>query len=342
MPPFLLRLLIWNQALAALLTLGLGLLLGLRQVPAIWLPTWVFTNGVGGCVGLAFWLLGRSPAYRDGGPVLRNLARAGAVTLGTGLGLALSLAALGLLRPGLRLRPGDLWPVFAFSLLVSTVMASLNLLLGRLRTHIEQKVIENRQLREMEVQTRLASLQGKVNPHFLFNTLNTLLSLVRRDPDRAEALILQLSELYRGVLQLPEQGRIPLGRELELVRRYLEIEQLRLGGRLEFHIEAEPGVAELLLPPLLVEPLVENAVKHGIAPKPGGGCIRISARGAEGLLVVRVEDDGEGVGSGSGAGGFGTYGIRERLRLQYGEAARLRLLPRPGEGFTAELEVPCD
>jgi len=337
----LLRILLANQILAAVLIIAFTLIAGPRSLPNIWLPIWVFTNAVGGCVGLLFAGLNATEIYLGAPVALRQIARAGAVMLGTTVGVGASFLVFKALRPGLSFDRSTILNTGAFALLVASVMAVLNILTLRLKAGIEQKAIELQKLRELEAQTRLTSLQGKVNPHFLFNTLNTMLNLVHTSPDAVEDLILRLSELYRSVLKLPETGFIPLSEELDLVRRYLEIEQIRLGARLTFELELDPEATTVRIPPLLVEPLAENAVKHGIGPKPEGGHVRVQARIEGAFLHVVVEDDGAGSSGEKSGGGFGLYSIRERLRLLYGGRGSLDLAPRSG-GFRAELKVPRD
>ncbi len=336
------RILLANQLLAIVLLVALTLIYGPRNLPNLWLPVLVITQAVGGCVGLLFAGLEASGIYHGAPRLAQQAARAGAVLLGTVLGMCLGLLILKALRPGLTLDRGSIINTGAFALLIAAVMAALNILLGRLKSSIEQKAIEIQKLRELEALTRLTSLQGKVNPHFLFNTLNTMLNLVHTSPDAVETLILSLSELYRSMLKLPDTGFIPLSQELDLVRRYLEIEQIRLGSRLTFELEMLPEVAAFPVPPLLVEPLAENAVEHGIGPRPEGGHVRIQARSEGDTLCVAVEDDGVGLTSAKGENGFGLYSIRERLRILYGGRASLTLLPPAGGGFRAELRVPRD
>ena len=336
------RILLANQILAIVLIAALTLIYGPRNLPNLWLPVLVFTQAVGGCVGMMFAGLEASGVYHGAPRIAQQVARACAVLLGTGLGMGLGLLMLKALRPGLILDRSGVLNTGIFALLIATVMAALNILLGRLKSNIEQKAIELQKLRELEAQTRLNSLQGKVNPHFLFNTLNTMLNLVHTSPETVETLILSLSELYRSMLKLPDTGRIPLSQELDLVRRYLEIEGIRLGPRLTFDLDMAPAVASFPIPPLLVEPLAENAVKHGIGPRPEGGCVRIQARLEGDSLSVVVADDGVGAGPSRVGNGFGLYSIRERLRLLYGNRANLSLSAPSSGGFRAELQVPRD
>jgi LytS/YehU family sensor histidine kinase len=338
----LLRILLANQVLAALLLIVFTLMYGLPSLPHFWLPIFVFTQAVGGCVGLLFAGLNGWGIYQGAPRLVQHAARAGAVVMGTGLGVAAGFFVIKALRPGISFNGSVVLSTGGFALLIAAVMAVINILFEHLKTGIEQKAIEIQKLRELEAQTRLTSLQSKVNPHFLFNTLNTMLNLVHTSPDAVESLILRLSALYRRVLTLPDNGFIAISEELELIREYLEIEQIRLGSRLTFAVEMEPEAAAVRIPPLLVEPLAENAVKHGIGPKPEGGHIRIQAQIQGAFLLVAVEDDGAGSSPKQSAGGFGLYSIRERLRIVYGGRGSLDLAPRPGAGFRAELKVPRD
>ncbi|MDP2876175.1 MAG: histidine kinase [Holophaga sp.] len=338
----LLRILLVNQILAIALLIAFALMYGPRNLPHFWLPILVFTQAVGGCVGLLFAGLNAWGIYHGAPKVVQHISRIGAVVLGTILGITVGFLLIKFLRPELTFNRRMIVNTGSFALLIAAVMATINILLEQLKARIEQKAIEIQKLRELEAQTRLTSLQGKVNPHFLFNTLNTMLNLVHTSPDAVEDLILRLSELYRSVLKLPDTGFITLAEELELVRRYLEIEQIRLGDRLTFAVEMDPAAAAIRIPPLFVEPLAENAVKHGIGPKPEGGRIHIQARIDGHFLVVVVEDDGAGAHAGISGNGFGLYSIRERLRMLYGGRGDLVLIPGTKAGFRAELRVPCD
>lgn len=337
----LLRILLTNQILVVVLLAAFALIFGPHNLPKLWLPTLVLTQMVGGSVGLLFAALNASEIYHGAPRFMQQAARAGAVLVGTAVGTVGGFLMLKALRTGITLDRGDLLHTGGFALLIATVMAVLHILLIGLKTSVEQKAIELQKLRELEAQTRLTSLQGKVNPHFLFNTLNTMLNLVHTSPDAVEDLILRLSELYRSVLKLPDTGFIPLSQELDLVQRYLEIEQIRLGERLTFEVIVDPEAAAVPIPPLLVEPLAENAVKHGIGPKRAGGHIRIEARIHGDHLQIVVEDDGAGANPVKSEGGFGLYSIRERLRMVYGGRGSLELAPG-STGFRAELRVPRD
>jgi len=193
------------------------------------------------------------------------------------------------------------------------------------------------------VRTETAFLQAQIKPHFLFNAINTIMTVCRLNPPRAEELLLELSRYLRGSFDFGNLAqRVPLSSELELVRSYLAIEAARFGDRLraEFEIESEEL---MLVPPLSIQPLVENAVRHGILRKPEGGTVRIAVKPVSGGWRVTVEDDGVGMPLGqpaapSGSGGVGLTNISRRLRLLYGET--LQVESRPGQGTRVGFIIP--
>lgn len=197
------------------------------------------------------------------------------------------------------------------------------------------------------VRAELALIQGKLNPHFLFNTLNSLLMLTRRDPARAEGALLTFSRLMRYVLDRSREpeARVTLRDELAFVRDYLGLEQLRLGERLQVDWAIEPAAEDAELPPLTLQPLVENAVQHGIAPLVRGGCLHLSATLQGDLLQLRVQDDGAGTAwppPPGGRRGVGLDALQRRLALDPSGRARLQVRSAPGAGFTVTLDLPQD
>jgi hypothetical protein len=195
------------------------------------------------------------------------------------------------------------------------------------------------------VRAELAAVQGKLNPHFLFNTLNSLLLLTRRDPARAEAALLGFSRLMRYVLDSTRQGgdRVALADELAFVRDYLALEQLRLGERLRVRWDLDPAADRREVPPLTLQPLVENAVVHGIAPQLEGGRLTISSRSTAAALMLRVADDGAGCQwppPAAGARGIGLAALQRRFELDYDGQARFEVQTAPGQGFAVEISIP--
>ncbi|MFG5409877.1 histidine kinase [Piscinibacter sakaiensis] len=176
-----------------------------------------------------------------------------------------------------------------------------------------------------EVRARLVELQSRIRPHFLFNTLNSALGLVRRDPRRTEALLEDLAELFRAALA-DDGGVVTLADEIALARRYLAIEQIRFGERLQLHWDLDDAAAGARLPPLLLQPLVENAVRHGVEPDPAGGRISIRSRVHRGLAWVSVSNSLPAAGTARGPStrghGIALRNVRERLALMHDVAGR--------------------
>lgn len=190
-------------------------------------------------------------------------------------------------------------------------------------------------------EARLAALTARLQPHFLFNTLNAMSELVHADPDTAEEMIVRLGDLLRLVIQRGEEHWSTLAEEIELVRAYLTLERARYGSRLRTGGDLPDDVLDIRLPSLTLQPLVENAVRHGIAPLSRPGRVELRAERRDGRLRVEVRDDGIGPDAERTEGiGLGT--TRRRLRELYGEDFRLELRPAEGGGAVALLEVPVE
>jgi two-component system LytT family sensor kinase len=189
-------------------------------------------------------------------------------------------------------------------------------------------------------QARLEALRARLNPHFLFNAMNALstLALAGRGPEVAEGLS-RLATLLRASLDERLAGEIPLGRELELVDTYLDVERLRFGDRLSVVQDVSDEARQALVPSLILQPLVENAVRHGVAARAGGGRVVLRARAGQGHLQVEVEDDGGG-GAESGPPGLGLALVRERLQHMYPQGHALELSERAGGGTVVRLTLP--
>jgi two-component system sensor histidine kinase AlgZ len=188
-----------------------------------------------------------------------------------------------------------------------------------------------------ETTARLAELQSRIRPHFLFNTLNTALSLVRLDPARAEGVLEDLAELFR--VAITDSGEsVTLGEEVELARRYLAIEQIRFGERLKLTWDLDPAAAEARVPPLLLQPLVENAVRHGVEPSPEGGSIRVRTRVKLGRAVVTIANSVARMPSRPGHG-MALKNVRERLRLMHDVAAQFET-HLGTDAFRVQIVVP--
>lgn len=212
----------------------------------------------------------------------------------------------------------------------------------RLAAWAARREVESLRAERDAADLRLAVLQAQVEPHFLFNTLASVRSLVAADPKRAAATIDALSDYLRSTLpSFREPGRedATLGKQIDICRRYLELMNVRMDGRVDIVIDAPDAVRNLAFPPLILISLVENAVKHGIEPKPGPGAIAIRA-GLEGdRLSVAVEDDGAGLTAGEISHGLGLANVRAQLRNRFGDGAWLDVSARPGGGTRAVITM---
>src|SRR5207249_1219147 len=208
-------------------------------------------------------------------------------------------------------------------------------------TRIEMNLQRHQQLL---LKARMDALSSQINPHFLFNTLNTVSSLVRMDPDSARGVVLRLSNILRRLLRKHETF-VPLKEELQFIDDYLDIEVARFGkDNLEIIKEIDDETLEAFVPSMLLQPMVENCLKHGLAPKIEGGRIRLHAEQHEGRLRVEIEDNGVGISEERMphvyVEGIGLSNVRERLRVLYGTDFRLEIESRPGEGTVIRIEVP--
>jgi signal transduction histidine kinase len=266
--------------------------------------------------------------------------------LGLCLGLALGLALAGWLlygQIGYYLAEDSL--ALAVGVMFGTIATATAWLLGDLRATRAGLADARAQVLAREktlAQAELRALQAQMEPHFLFNTLSNVASLVDEDPARARRLVERLTALLRRSLDRTRSGATTLGDELELVRDYLEIQALRMDGRLRWCTTVEPELERTPLPPLLIQPLVENAVLHAVEPSATGGRIEIRVtRDDDGRLQIAVTDDGPGLGSGSGGAGTGLANVRERLRALYGADARLSVTERAEGGVRAMVLLPA-
>ena len=199
-----------------------------------------------------------------------------------------------------------------------------------------------RYLKRRFIRTELRRLRTQLNPHFLFNTLNAIAELGYKDPASADRTITQLSSLLRKSLDDSHQQEIALRDELDFLRRYLDIQQTLLQGRLEVELAVPDDTLNARVPGMILQPLVENAVTHGIG-RSGSGYLKISAARRGEVLVIAVEDNGWGLVIAAAHGsreGIGIRNTRARFHYLYGELASLELHSRPGEGLTARLNIP--
>jgi two-component system LytT family sensor kinase len=204
-----------------------------------------------------------------------------------------------------------------------------------------EKKLEAQQLRLNEA--RLAALTSQINPHFLFNTLNSVSSLIRSNPEQARSVVYRLSSILRRLLRKTDNVT-PLREELAFIDNYMTIEMVRFGEKLRFIKEIDPQTLDRLVPSMLLQPLIENSIRHGLATKVDGGMIRVRSYLADGRLHLLVEDDGVGIPEARLATlfeqGIGVSNVNERMKVLYGPDYRMWIDSKPGEGTRTGIEIP--
>jgi sensor histidine kinase YesM len=208
----------------------------------------------------------------------------------------------------------------------------------RLRARERQALILEQRL----TRARLDALTAQIRPHFLFNTLNSITTLIRRDPEGAEKMVMQLADLLSATLRSPEEQEISLREEMDLLDSYLSIMQVRFGSRLSVERDVSSAATDALVPAFILQPLVENALEHGIARRPGPGRITVAASRNNGSLELTVGDDGPGidVAANSAGNGIGLANTRKRLAELYCGGASLTIDSRAGQGTAVRIAIP--
>lgn len=260
------------------------------------------------------------------------------------------------LLEALRFELARRFPGYLFSLNSSSPWVVIAIFAGVLMcVGIPLKIWDNTRIQlKLEEQARLLlharmeALQNQINPHFLFNTLNSISSLVRFDPDTARVMIVKLANILRRLLKKTE-AFVPLHEEISFIDDYLDIEVVRFGrDKLKVVKDLEPGSLDVLVPSMMLQPLVENSIKHGLSPKVEGGSIILRSRLENERLIVEVEDDGVGISgdgflevpSGVGGSGIGMANVAERLKVLFGDTARLVVNNSPTGGTLVKISLP--
>ncbi len=247
--------------------------------------------------------------------------------------------SLGDVFSGYIFRLDDTWPL-TIGVYASTFFAVTLMLKVWNNTRNEVKLEEQERL---VMKARLEALTSQINPHFLFNTLNSVSSLIRTDPQQARVVVLKLSRILRRRLR-NNDNFAPLRDELEFISDYLSIEMTRFGDKLRFVKNVEPNTLDMLVPSMLLQPLVENCIKHGLSSKVEGGVITIETRRVQDRLQVVVQDDGVGIAPEKLATlfeqGIGVSNVAERLKVLFGDEHRIWIDSQPGAGTRIAIEVP--
>src|SRR5713226_1257910 len=262
--------------------------------------------------------------------------------LGACVGLELGRVALMLAtKPKWLFAVDSHWDWWLALVVIATLMSVAAPLKIWNNTRIEMNLEQHQQLL---LKARMDALSSQINPHFLFNTLNTVSALIRFDPDSARGVVLKLSSILRRLLRKHETF-VPLKEELKFIDDYLDIEVARFGkDNLDIVKQIDDAALEAFVPSMLLQPMVENCLKHGLAPKLGGGKIELRTTNRDGRLRIEIEDNGVGISEEKMphvyVEGIGLSNVRERLRVLYGTDFRLEIESRPGEGTTIRIEVP--
>ena len=274
-----------------------------------------------------------------------TVARAVMLTAAAILGLAIGYELMGIVQPALyrmrTLRGAHVASALPLGLMV---LMGLGAYLLHEREAEAKRILHEEEERRLDLQrqmseARLHVLRSQVEPHFLFNSLAHLRRLYQIDPEAGRDMMAHFSRYLSAALPAIQESEIALHRDLELAVAYLRVQQIRMGPRLSFEIDVAARVREALIPPLTITTLVENAIKHGLAPVPEGGVVRIEAREEGDGVQLRVSDTGCGFQASLGAG-VGLANIRARLASSFGTAARLALARNLPRGVTATVTVP--
>src|SRR5215471_676096 len=259
------------------------------------------------------------------------LYHASAAILATAMWVAIARGVGYVLDLGPRLDP-EIPPLIAVGLLLYLLSVALHYVL--LAVEISRQAALD--ARDAE----LRALKAQINPHFLFNSLNSITALTTSDPGRAREMCIRLADFLRHTLGLGERGDVAWHEELDLTQAYLDVEQIRFGSRLQVEVRVDNHCGDCRVPPLVLQPLVENAVKHGIATMVGGGTILVDSRVSDGQLRVTVENCFDPDSPAPRRHGLGLRNVRSRLETRFGTAGRL-LTRADGNRFRAEIAVPC-
>jgi len=228
---------------------------------------------------------------------------------------------------------------FVFNVLVYCVIVSVSHTVEYYLKYQEREV-QAAELEKSLTEAKLQALQMQLNPHFLFNTLHAISSLVHKDAEAADRMISRLSDLLRYTLESTTSHEVPLHQELQILDRYLEIEQTRFGSRLTVVKQIAPEALSVPVPNLVLQPIVENAIKHGIEPHARPGVINVSASRQDNTLVIEVRDNGKGLKEGPQREGVGISNTRARLQQLYPSAHQFELVNGAEGGLTVRLAIP--
>lgn len=296
------------------------------------------------CIGLTIcgWMMAAKRVIRPVGFLRRSLTYGVAMAAGAVTGTALGAALAGLLTGSAFMVRGYFFQVVGISMLFGCIITYF--FYSRERLSASAQMIQEERIKRLSsekqvLEAELKRLQAQIEPHFLFNTLSNILSLMDTDPETARSMQLNLIQYLRAALGLTRNRTTTLGQEFELITAFLEIYKIRMGARLRYSLQLPEALRDRPFAPMLIQPLVENAVVHGLEPRIEGGEISVRVSKSGSLLRLEVSDTGNGLGSHQGPG-LGLANVRERLDLMYGSRGRLIVTENREAGITVIIEVP--
>jgi two-component system, LytTR family, sensor histidine kinase AlgZ len=318
--------------LASVLILTLfGNLSTLRQIKENFIISFIYSNCIGTMVALSFPFILSRTRHRL---ILLLISLLGLSIFGSLLG---GIILVGIGTYALE----EYWPQFYFclrlSILITGSFGITMFIYGKFRLELEDtalqlrtKELEEERALKLATEARLSSLESRIHPHFLFNTLNSISALIQEDPQMAERLVERLAALLRFSLDAGHRGLVPLDQELKIVKDYLEIERARFGDRLKYSIDVASEFEQILVPPLSLQTLVENSVKFAVSPSRAGARIQVSALKSDGKLRLEIWDDGPGFSTDKMMTGHGLDNLQSRLSALFGKDAEMDISQNNG------------
>ncbi|MBV8551560.1 MAG: sensor histidine kinase [Acidobacteriaceae bacterium] len=315
-----------------------------RQLGVDYLVAMVYALSIGSMLTLL--LSGTWVALSRLNTGLRWTIRAALIVAGTALGCL----AAGLVLLAVYGRNYAYWTCFVGSFRIGVVLSVFCVALLTMyeryktqmritETQLKAKELERERALKLATEARLSSLESRIHPHFLFNTINSVSSLIHDEPQRAERMLNQMADLLRFSLDSAQRGLVRLERELRIVEDYLEIEKARFGDRLRYEIVVPDAVLQAAVPPLSLQTLVENSVKYAVSPRRQGATIEIFARASGGLLILQVRDDGPGFPNTALPAGHGLNNLQERLTTLFGPKGSVNVTSE-GSGALVTIQMP--
>lgn len=307
-------------------------------------PTFLSNFIVTQCIGLSIFLCVFTARHllNPAKPFSRFMAWVIAIIIGSLVGSLLGFVAIGEKHPFFTQNYAFFINIVLFGILFGSIITYYFFSREQITSTealIQEEKIKRLTSEKRAIETNLKLLQAQIEPHFLFNTLSNILSLLDTDLKKGRSMLMDLVLYLRTSLAKTRAETTTLGQEMEMIRAYLNIFQVRLEGRLHYSIDIPDAIKKLSFPPMLVQPLVENAIKHGIEPKIEGGEVTIRAQKNGDVISVEVADTGAGLLE-AGDTGFGLANVRARLQSLYGNRGRLILEENQPSGLRAIIEVP--